>query len=599
MRHAPLAICLTAISLAATAFAFDGPRLTYRDAGLYVGTAHGYMLGPTPFAFTIEQVSRGSSPDEVRDRVEKLNANHKRVVIDFFLYEKSDEQAKPATEYMAMLDGFLAKITIAHVYAITLAEENIFWNGHGEMLAELYKLVKAKYPELAVYQWYSPGAGAPGFDWPWLPADGWLIDEYCMPGPQFEKLVRKYTILDKPLIHIAWAAPGWKEFATWDKVWDSQLAICRRYNVPISFFCWWPKDGTPPPPDNKDLWSWAAPKGTEHYRVWHEKILPYVSRLKEWPKPGETSMNDLHGSTIPIAGNEQGVFTYHEDFHTNPRFLDDPTIAGCRNLRYTGQRLEVKPDQVATLTYSFESPFTLHGVTATVKGSGPDTSVTLALSSDGKKWTSASNVDATLQVSLPQPPVPLRRFLVRIQLSGERKWPATLEDLVISAQVDEPAVPQVLVSPDAKGRVSFTDDFRSQLYLHAGKVTNPGGVNWQPGSLRMSGVQGRANETTIDYLVTSPKSYSRIIVGLNCQADARNFAASVELSTSLDGITFTAPVSTATSGKDPFRGMLRAEVAGPTRDLWVRIKMVNACGVANAGNSPVMTGLHLSATLGQ
>ncbi|MBI2303022.1 MAG: hypothetical protein HYU66_29290, partial [Armatimonadetes bacterium] len=268
------------LAVAGVAHADDGQRLTARDAGLYVGTAHGYQYGDTPFAFSIEQVSAATDPAELRTRVERLTANHKRVILDVFLYEKSDEQARPAADYLALLDRFLGKLPLERVYAITLSEENIYWNGHGPMLTELYGLVKAKYPALPVYQWYSPGAGVPGFGWPLLPADGWLIDEYCQPRERFEDLVRRYTLLDKPLVHIAWAAPGWKEFAGWDRVWDDQLAICRRYGVPIAFFCWWPPNSTPAPPGNQSTWSWAAPEGSEHSRVWHRVVLPYVERLR-------------------------------------------------------------------------------------------------------------------------------------------------------------------------------------------------------------------------------------------------------------------------------------------------------------------------------
>ena len=254
----------------------------------------------------------------------------------------------------------------------------------------------------------------------------------------------------------------------------------------------------------------------------------------------------------------------------------------------------MKPDQVAALTYRFESPFTVHGITAIVRGDGPDTSITLSLSPDGKRWASASNVDATAQVALPQPTAPLRRFLVRIELSGQRKWPATLNDLLVSAEVDEPSVPQVLLTPGAKGQVSFMDDFRSQLYLHFGKVTNPGGVNWQPGALRMFGVAGRGNETTVDYHFSSAKPLGDIAVTLAGNADARNYAASVDLSTSADGITFSAPVSTSASGKDPFRGELETRLPGPTKDFWVRIKLANACGVATTTASPTVTRLSLT-----
>ena len=590
-------LCLLILGAVSIASAFEGPRLTARDAGLYVGVAGDYMFGKVPFTFSIEQVSRKSDPVALSKMVERLNANGKRTILDVFLYENGNEQAKPAADYMAWLAPLLSKLPLDKVYAITLSEENIYWNGHQEMLAELYRLVKAKYPTLAVYQWYSPGAGAPGFGaWPLLPADGWLIDEYCRPREQFENLVKKYTVLDKPLIHIAWAAPGWKEFSTWDKVWDDQLEICRRYGVPISFFCWWPPDSTPPPPGNQSMWSWSTPAGTEHYRVWHQVVLPYVERLRDGLHDQQDANRSV-GRGIPVAGDEQGQFSYHEDFHISPQFIDDADIEGFTGLRWTGQRLEVKPDRVATLTYRLQSPFALHDARAVARCDGPDTSVTLSLSADGKKWVAASNVDDQVTTALPEVAGrKLQRFWVRVELSGKRKWPAALTDLKITARVEPPAVPQVALIPEPDGRISFTDDFRSQLYLHAGRLTNSAEIKWVPGGLRMFGKQGVVNEATVDYHFVCERPLRDVTATLAAVADKANMGASVELSASLDGQTFQPAVTTDAAGKPSFRGdlVLRPDLGeGGAKDFWVRIKLVNSCGVATKAPAPSVSGLRL------
>jgi hypothetical protein len=145
------ATCCLLLSLALPlACADGGPRLTERDAGLYVGVADGYMFGRTPFTFSIDQVSRSSDPGKLRQAVERLRASGKRSLLDIFLYGRSDETAKPASEYMAWLDGILSKLPLDKVYAITLSEENIYWNGHQELLTDLYGLVAAGVrPELA------------------------------------------------------------------------------------------------------------------------------------------------------------------------------------------------------------------------------------------------------------------------------------------------------------------------------------------------------------------------------------------------------------------------------------------------------------------
>lgn len=594
MRHTlPYLLILVTASLAG---AYDGPRVTAREAGLYVGVAGDYMFGKVPFAFSIDQVSRKSDPVVLSKMVERLHANGKRSILDIFLYEDGNEQAKPAAEYMAWLDPLLSRLPLDKVYAITLSEENIYWNGHHEMLAELYGLVKAKYPTLAVYQWYSPGAGAPGFGpWPLLPADGWLIDEYCRPREAFENMVKKYTILDKPLIHIAWAAPDWKEFSGWDKVWDDQLEICRRYGVPISFFCWWPPDSTPPPPGNQSMWSWSAPAGTEHYRVWNHKVLPYVQGLRQ--KPGETKdPNRSTGRPIPVAGDEQGQYAYHEDFQTSPQFIDDADLTGFMGLRWTGKRLEVKPDRTATLTYRFESPYVLHEIKAAVKCEGSDGSLMLSLSSDANHWLARGNVKGQGSVALPEQRG-LRQFYLRLELSGIRQQPAVmpaLSDLLVTAKVDPPAPPQVALVPAKDGTLAFADDFRSQLYLWSGKVTNAAEVRWVPGALRMFGKQGFMNEATVDYHFVGEKALRELTVKLACAADKADMGASVELAVSLDGQTFQPATATDADGKKSFRGelVLKPDLgAGGTKDFWVRVKLLNGCGAATKQPSPVVTGL--------
>lgn len=576
--------------------AAEVPRLGPQDAGLYVGMAGEYMFGQVPFAFSIDQVSRNSDPERLAAMVERLHANGKRSILDIFLYESPDEQAKPAGEYMAWLDPLLSRLPLDKVYAITLSEENIYWNGHEALLAELYGLVKAKYPTLSVYQWYSPGASPPGFGWPLLPADGWLIDEYCRPRELFENLVKKYTLLDRPLVHIAWAAPDWKEFSTWDKVWDDQLEICRRYGVPIAFFCWWPPDSTPPPPGNQSMWSWSAPPGTEHHRVWNEMVLPYVERLRQGigdPQGADRST----GRPIPVAGDETGRFTYHEDFRSSPRFVDDADIEGFTGLRWTGKRLETKAGRAATLTYRLGSPFALHEVQAAVKGEMVDGAVTLSLSADGEAWTSQSSLGSAVSAALAETAgQELRGAWVRIELRSDQGALAGIDDLQISARVDPPTVPQVVLTPSANGTVSFTDDFRSQLYLHVGKVTNPPEIRWVPGAIRMFGKQGFANEASVEYHFVCSRPLRDAAVQLTCAADKANFGALVELSASLDGQTYSPVVATDADGKTSFSGdlMLRPELGEGVAELWVRVRLLNTCGVATKQASPSVSRLTLT-----
>ncbi|MBI2303053.1 MAG: hypothetical protein HYU66_29450, partial [Armatimonadetes bacterium] len=337
-------------------------------------------------------------------------------------------------------------------------------------------------------------------------------------------------------------------------------------------------------------WSWAAPTGSEHYRVWHRVVLPYVEQLRK-SKPEDREPLKTPGRPIPIAGDEQDRFEYHDTFQPSPRFMDDAGLSDLRALRWTGKALEVKPDRTATLTYAFESPFSLHDVQADLAGDGPDTSITLRLSADGKRSNTASSVDAKAAVSLPEPPgAALHRFRLQVVLSGKLKWPTAVSDLRVTARVEPPAVPQITLTAGRDGKVRFADDFRSQLYLHAGRVSHPEEIKWQGNALRMYGKQGYANEAAVDYHFVCDRPLREVKVKLACVADRRNWGASASLALSRDGDAFQPAVDT--SEKDPFRGELTAELGGePAREFWVRIVMRNVCGVATAAASPMVEGL--------
>ncbi len=582
MRWAAVGLLLVALPAAAGL-----PPLTGNDAGLYVGLAGDYMLGRNPFAFSIEQCSKRSDPATLRRQVERLHAGGKRVILDFFLYDKGDEPAKPAADYLANLDQLLSRLPLEQVYAVTLSEENIYWLGRAEMLTELYRLVKAKYPALAVYQWYSPGASAPGFGWPLLPADGWVIDEYCLPAAQFERLVRQYKLLDKPLIHIAWAAPDWPEFATWDKVWDDQLAICRRYDVPIAFFCWWPPNSTPPPPGNQSMWSWSAPPGTAHHRVWNQLVLPYVERLRAGLPVGEGA-DRVPGQAVPVAGDLDGRFSYLEHFAASPQLVGDAAITGFTGLRWTGRYLEAKTGQSATITYGFESLWPLHEVTAGLLGNGPALGCALSVSADGSRWHTVRGAKP-LTCTLPEAAGELRRFLVRIELASTAERTATVSQLHVTARVEPPATPEVALTIGPDGRVVYTDDFGSQRYLHSGRVTNPAAVTWRRGLIGLFGRAGAANDAVIEYHFRCAQPLHKVRATVACAASVVDFASSVALSLSLDGRTYQPVASSRDGGRPAFRGELaRALEAGPVREFWVRLQLVNACGAATKTLSPTL-----------
>ena len=174
----------------------------------------------------------------------KARAKGKRVIADVLWRHRSAE-----TQF-GTIEKFLDGVNVADLYAITIGEENIFWKGYHELLTGFYHRIKQKYPDLPVYQWYPNTFRAtdwPGFMWPWLPADGWVIDEYWAEPRDFELAVRRHRMLGLPLVQLAWATPAIPRIPFHQALFQGQLRVAQKYNVPCAFFCW---------EEKTRLWAW-------------------------------------------------------------------------------------------------------------------------------------------------------------------------------------------------------------------------------------------------------------------------------------------------------------------------------------------------------
>ena len=201
------------------------------------------------------------------------------------------------------------------LYAITLDEENIYWRGWDKVLPELYHRCKKRWPDLPVYQWWTP-MEVPNLradsGWVALPADGWVIDLYGMPREAFEKKVLMCLETGKPLIHIAWASPDWPQYSggeTWErggrKIFDDQREVCRAYNIPVGYFCtqkYLEVDGQRIRPI---FWGWHATN--PEVRAWYRELEALVMNLRTLPDdqigfrtPNQRLFDWAHGSSRDV-----------------------------------------------------------------------------------------------------------------------------------------------------------------------------------------------------------------------------------------------------------------------------------------------------------
>ncbi len=265
----------------------DRKVIGFRDQGLYCNfgplngpsTAHGGKkdLLPSkraattaPWSFYIMQFDADlnphfnpAAPHPYKQLIPDMVRHGKRVILRVALFQGGAGPLRHPGDigfYFHRLAQTLQAIKPRWLYAVTLDEENIFWYGHAKILAGVYRLAKKRWPNLPVYQWWTP---MEGIDWTghtgWkaLPADGWICDLYTMARGPFEKHVISFLHTGKPLVAILWASPDWVLRAPWTPKWAlkntptavrkwwkrtgapalrGELEVCRAYNIPVAYF---------------------------------------------------------------------------------------------------------------------------------------------------------------------------------------------------------------------------------------------------------------------------------------------------------------------------------------------------------------------------
>lgn len=237
--------------------------LTFQNMGLY-GVWNEYFISKaSPFDFLIIQAYayedriewRGKTPGGPtwNDWLHRARANGKRVIavvcpaivddkgkLQTLASQQDEKEPLPVERFAAALDGFINQVDEQELYAITLAEENVFWNGQQERLNAVYEHAKKKKHNVPVYQWYTPSetTSIPGLNYPNLKADGWMADEYFAKRPLMDVAMRGYTVLQKPVFQIMWALGDYNIIPSAEKTFWGQYEVCRKYNIPVAFYFW-------------------------------------------------------------------------------------------------------------------------------------------------------------------------------------------------------------------------------------------------------------------------------------------------------------------------------------------------------------------------
>ena len=241
----------------------------------------------------------------------------------------------------------------------TIGEENIFWNGYDKLLADFYHRIKKKCPNLPVYQWYSNtfrGTDWPGFMWPWLPADGWVIDEYWAEPRDFELAVRRHLMLGQPLVQLAWATPAIPRIPFHQAIFEGQLRVAQKYNVPCGFFCW---------EEKSRLWAWDE-KAQESTKKVFGFVLNAVKKAKQVTDEDLANWDIGRPLKTVLTKDADGAFVYRESYDLRmeavgykklPKhdFMLRSAIRGLRHLQWTPDpsRIIVRSDGTEPVDVSF------------------------------------------------------------------------------------------------------------------------------------------------------------------------------------------------------------------------------------------------------
>ena len=576
--------------------------LTFRNSALYCGWNEYLVRADTPFDFLLVQ---GEGPYEGRDNsqwnewLKKARKNGKRVIAllnpqvkkangEYYNISTCPSDEASLDALVRVMSEFLEQVDVKELYAVSLSEEHIFWNGEAERLNALYDKLKAKY-DVPVYQWYSPsGEGSvPGLSWPNLKADGWLADEYFLDQPLMERAMRGFTVLQKPIIQTIWAGGDKASVPFIPTRFWGQVDVCQKYNIPTSYFTWY---GASYP------WGFSERAPASLKRTF-ETTLQAATRAKSTIPPDYRAW-DFVPWTIPtikltFASKDDPTASFHEEYASprGVRFANDADVKGFSNLRWDSSPVELRPRQPgkanATVSYSLESPFDIAELKVTADGfARQDHGAVLSLSirdySGSLIETAELNQPGTLTLTVPGGKLKGPRFTVVYEMSGTAESAgdvlAGVRSLDVTADMKLPGDKTIELEVDAVGNVAYDEDLSGMRIYQTAEFKNLQHSIHSTSGLHANVPAGMALEAIQKF--RTPQKVGLTTLRIRGTADGTGRAAKVGVGVSLNGKDLLARKMSEGS----FNGELKvdlADVAGQVRgtDFFVHLYLEGGHGV--------------------
>lgn len=552
-----LLVCITGSSLAQDSRA----ALTFRNVGLY-GAFNDYgVSAESPFDFIVapaEGPFEGGDNRGWSERLKTARKNGKRVIVNLnpqvktkdgtytnisLLGDKADDAALDAM--VRVVDEFFAQVDIREIYAVSISEEQVFWNGQAGNLNRLYDKLKAKY-DIPVFQWFSPSStgSPPGVVYPNIKSDGWVADEYFLDHPDMEKVMRAYVIQQKPIIQTIYAGGDASSVPFVPRRFWHQVEVCRKYDIPTEFFTHY---GT------GAAWGMSPDAPTTLKRTF-DLALQVAARAKSQdqgavnPQSWDFVPWEIPTIKLAFASKDATAATYREPYSVDRpvRFINDTEIRGFADLRWDSSPIELRPrhagNRQATVIYSFESPLPMSELRVKSSGfvtSGKDAMVSLTiLDAAGKRvGTTSLTTQEDLQLKIPAAQLSGDRFKVAIELRGTANAPgevlAGINGLDVEADMVLPKERVVVLSrADMYGGVFYEEDLRAMSVYHTAEIRNVNDIIPTP-----SGLHAYSPSRTVEVIQKFRSSDSLHLTGLRVSgnADEPGRAARFGIGVSLNG----------------------------------------------------------------